>query len=139
MKVCANCGSQNKDDNNFCSSCGQKLENTVVQNQTQPNNICSECQITFKRPNGFQMMANLFHIKVDNSVSYELKNGGEIKIPMSSGQHSIELSVFGIPKKKQFHFQAIGNMTFICKPNSAAAITLWASPIKVTDSNGREY
>ncbi len=139
MKICNKCGSSNKDTNNFCSSCGQKLENTVIQNPVQPNNPSSECQITFQRPQSLQMMANAFHIKVDNSMSYELKNGGEIKIPMSSGQHSIEISVFSLPKKKQFNLQVSGNMTFICKPNPAAAVTFFSAPVKVTGSNGREY
>ncbi len=139
MKICTKCGSQNKDVNNFCSSCGQKLETTVILNQAPPNNISSECQIIFQRPQSFQMMVNMFHIKIDNGASYKLGNGNEIKFPVSSGQHSVEISVFGSPRKKQFQFHSTGNMTFICKPNINASITLWALPVKVTDSNGREY
>ncbi len=139
MKICTNCGSQNKDGNIFCSSCGHKLENTIAPNYSQPNNMFSECQITFQRPQSFQMMVNIFHVKVDNGPSYELKNGGEIKIPVSPGQHTVEISVFGSLRKKHFQFHSTGNMTFICKPNFNAAITYWALPVKITDINGREY
>lgn len=138
MKICPKCGAQNNDINSFCSFCGYKFENASVPNHTQTINNSSECQITFIRPEKFQMMGNVFHIKIDNLISYELKNGGEIKIPMSAGQHFIEISVFGVPRKKQFSIQAIDNMTLICKPN-ASAVSLFSTPIKVTDSNGREY
>ncbi len=139
MKFCTVCGAQNRDDNVFCSSCGQKLESGFIPNQSPISNISSECQITFKRPQSFYGMANVFHVKVDNAISYELKNGGEVKIPMSQGQHSIEISVFAMPKKKQFTFQATNNVIFICKYNPATALTLWATPVTVVDCNGREF
>lgn len=153
MKKCNKCGAQNPDIYNFCSSCGQKLEvptvtpsqpqyvttTTVTSNQTQYVNNSTECQITFKRPNAFLWMGSKYHIKIDGIVSYEVANDGSITVPLTPGLHSVEISVFAIPKKKKFSFQANGNMTFICNPNPAAAVTYLAAPIKVTDSNGREY
>ena len=185
MKTCTYCGSQNRDNNNFCSFCGQQfiskptctkcgavLEGNFcdkcgtpapthipasnptptptsipvptptpapVPNPSQPTYPTSGYQITFMRPNAFQMVANSFHILVDGSARYELKNNAEIKIMMSPGEHSITISVFGVPKKKRFNFQATGHMTLVCKPNPSQIATLWAAPVKVTDTNGREY
>ena len=147
MKICTKCGTQNPDLYNFCSSCGQKLETPTVStqpqqtsytapvyNQSQQTNSSSQCQIVFNRPNTFMWSFNKFHIKVDGTVSYELSNDGTITIPMSFGYHSVEISVFGIPRKTKFNFQATGDMTFICKPNPVANLSML-----VTDSNGRKY
>lgn len=139
MKTCTKCGAQNKDDNVFCTACGQKLEHAVIPNQIQPANSASEYLITFKRPGDIQWAMNLFHIKIDNFTKYELKNNNEIRIPMTPGLHSIELSVFSIPKKKQFNFQVTGDMLFICKPNPLCTLSFLALPVKVYDVYGREY
>lgn len=139
MKTCTKCGAQNKDDNVFCTACGQRLETVVVPNRTQYSNNTSEYKITFKRPNDVQMIVNVFHITIDNFTKYELKNNSEIIIPMSPGEHSIELSVFAMPKKKQFHLQVTEDMIFICKPNPLAIITYFVPPVNVYDVYGREY
>lgn len=139
MKICTKCGSQNKDTNNFCSSCGQKLESAVIRPQIQPANSSSEYWITFKRPGDIQWAMNLFHIKIDDFAKYELKNKNEVKIPMSPGLHSVEFSVFSMPKKTQFNFQVTGDMVFICKPNPLAVLSILAAPVKVYDVYGNEY
>lgn len=141
MKFCTSCGAQNPDNNNFCRSCGQKFEALAVspQPQPQPTPTPANYQITFLRPKNFQAGLNLFHVKVDGVSSYELKNGGSVKIPMTPGQHHIEISVFGVPRKTQFYFQATSDMTFICNYNMLASLLLLSTPVKVTDANGKEY
>ncbi len=130
MKICVKCGAQNKDANNFCSSCGNKLEG---------GNPTSEYQITFIRPNSLRMAMNLFHIKIDDSVNYELRNGSEKTIQLSSGQHFVEISVFGEPRRKTFSFCATGNMVFTCRPSVGQMFTVWTVPITVTDDKGITY
>ena len=137
MKICFKCGAQNNDNNNFCSSCGEKLEN-IIFTSSQLTTKASECQITFYRPIRYVGMAVSFRIKIDNCMNYKLKNGREIKIKMSPGQHFVEVSVFGNPRKKQFNIHVTSDMTFIFKPNNALAL-LWPIPVIVTDINGREY
>ncbi len=152
--VCSNCGTQNPAAHTFCSACGHRLDNYAPHAQQQmgggaPYNSTSYMGgapqtgggtvVTFKRPQVFQWATNLFHIKIDNATSYELKNGSEISIPLTSGYHSVGISVFGFPRKKQFQILVSDNMTFICKPNFNATLTFLAAPVKVTDINGKEY
>ncbi len=104
---------------------------------SEKNSSC--CQIKFIRPYSLQMVMNLFHIKIDHSVSYELKNGSERIIDLSFGDHTVEISVFGQPRKKTFNFTAKGDMTFTCQPSLGQILTLWALPVKVSDSDGVTY
>jgi len=151
MKTCTKCGAQNPDINNFCSSCGQKLEISVdpqptkqtaytapVSSQPQTNSA-SQCQITFNRIKSVYGTFCKIHIKVDDSVSYELSNGGSVTVPMSLGKHSVEISVFANPVKTAFDFEATENMTFNCKTNGEAFLSPSANPVTVTDGNGKTY
>ncbi len=142
MKFCGKCGFKNKDIYNFCTSCGSKLEAAAEApsySQNAETESSSECNITFKRPAAFGMAVNLFHIKVDGVMNYELKNGGEVTVKMKPGNHSVEITVFGILNKTTFNFNATNDVTFICKPNPATTLSVVATPVKVTDSTGRQY
>lgn len=139
MKTCMKCGMANKGDNRFCSFCGQKLEEEKPATGWAPAPK-DKYEITFQRPNSLLMFAYSFHIKVDKSITYDLKNGSEIKIMMSPGYHQIDISVFGIVRKKSFGIQVEEDKTFVCAGNPAASITpLLATPVKVNDIQGRAY
>ncbi len=131
MKKCNNCGAQNSEDNVFCSSCGQRLETAV------PPVPSDTIEVTFQQPYSFLTRLVVFHVKVDNSASYELRNGGEIKIPVSPGQHFVEISASNMPRRKKYQFHTSNSTTFICKWRYGVGIL--AVPVKVTDSSGREY
>ena len=139
MKICAKCGSQNPDINSFCSSCGQSLEAPIAPQQVQQTSSSPQCQITFNRIKFFYGALCKFYIKVDNSASYELSNGSSVTVPMSLGEHSVEISVFANSVKTNFNFEAKGDMTFSCKTNSEAFFSPLAKPVTVTDSNGKIY
>ncbi len=145
MKKCTKCGSNNKDVNNYCSNCGSKLESVAFEQLKSPPSFTgfeshtNNYNIIFKRPNSFQMVVNAFRIKIDNSLTYDLKNNSEITVDLPYGQHSVEISVFSLPKKKKFTFDVNGDMTLICQPNPMASATLLASPVKIKDTTGREY
>ena len=109
----------------------------VVNTPTAAN--AGEYQVTFKRPDTFQMMASKFRLKVDGCMSFELRNGGEKTLYLKPGNHSAEVSVFGVPRKRKFEFQLLGEKTFLCKPNPAYAFTWVAVPVKVVDEAGKEY
>ncbi len=141
MKICGNCNSQNKDNNVFCSSCGQKLENIGMSNQASVRYEKPTYKISFKRPHTFQWHKALYYVQLDNGATYDLKDDCEITFNVFPGQHSAKVSVFSMPRSKKFTFQVTSDMTFVCEPVFLAAggWGLVMAPVKVTDSNGSEY
>lgn len=132
-------------NSSYSNSYNQNFQNSSygVQNTSNPNassspNTSNICNITFKRPNNVLYIANVFRIHIDN-VRYDLRNNSEITIKLPRGDHHVEISVIAIPKKKKFNFSATEDMTFICSPNAASALSYLSAPVKVTGQDGKVY
>ena len=130
MKKCPKCGADNKDIQRFCSYCGSSLASPA---EGKIYNI------VMRRPAGLQWVLNVIHIKVDGREKYQLANDSAVTVRMTPGQHEIEMSLFGQPRKKKFTFFASEDTALICTPTVTSTISYLASPVKVVDSYGRTY
>lgn len=89
VKICPNCGKENKDVSKFCENCGQKFENNPIVNETKEYNDENITTKTIpKRPTQFCKYCGE---KIDAEAEICPKCGVRLKKPVSEKNPAIAL------------------------------------------------
>lgn len=94
---CSECGKEISDKASVCPNCGMPL---------RPEER-GTFEITITRKNQWFLINPDATITVDNSEKYNLKNGNSIKIPLTTGEHTLLFSLG--PRKTEVKINVSAN------------------------------
>ena len=109
---CVNCGKEIVEGGNFCPACGQPVAVTSLYN---------EGMFTVTREQAFGGSLVPMKVSVDNGKVYTLPNGQTVQIPMSEGNHKVQItylhqtSVYDLnfPEQKVFKMRVAGTNAIV--------------------------
>ncbi len=102
---CPECGKEISDKASACPNCGMPLR----------REDCGTYDVVVTRENQWFLINPAATITVDNVNKYELKNGSSVKIPLSTGAHTLLFSLG--PRKTEANINVTENMKINMKMN----------------------
>lgn len=144
MAFCVECGKKIEDGMKFCPNCGASVSGTGsgrAGNSTDTGAVNQKYKVRFVRPSKYAGCAMALRVRIDDGASvYELKNGKALDVELSSGIHTIEVSMTAVLKKTHASITVNSDRILTCRVNLKGTMSngTLAGPAIIEDEQGNK-